>query len=49
MHQGQSRPHQRIPLLEIEQKSLIDILLRRSAGLTGHARVKGLIGEFIAC
>lgn len=36
------------PLLEIEQKSLIDILLRRSAGLTGHARVKGLIGEFIA-
>ncbi|MFZ5810700.1 MAG: hypothetical protein ACOY4F_01505 [Thermodesulfobacteriota bacterium] len=36
------------PLLEIEQKSLIDMLLRRSADHPGHMRVKGLIGEFIA-
>jgi hydroxyethylthiazole kinase-like sugar kinase family protein len=36
------------PLLEIEQKSLIDILLRRGADHPGHQYIKGLIAEFLA-
>ncbi len=36
------------PLLDIEQKGLIDILLRRGADHPGHSFIKGLIGEFIA-
>ncbi|QLA15147.1 hypothetical protein [Desulfolutivibrio sulfoxidireducens] len=36
------------PLLDIEQKGLIDILLRRGADHPGQAFIKGLIGEFIA-
>ncbi|MEF3697457.1 hypothetical protein [Desulfolutivibrio sp.] len=35
------------PLLEIEQKSLIDILVRRGAEYPGHQHIKGLIGEFL--
>ncbi|KUG27851.1 hypothetical protein ASZ90_002289 [hydrocarbon metagenome] len=36
------------PLLDIEQKSLIDILIRRGAGHPGHQYIKGLVGEFLA-
>jgi hypothetical protein len=35
------------PLLEIEQKSLLDILLRRGMDHPGHLYVKGLIAEFL--